>query len=44
MTFLERRQRPDGRWPPEHIAGVLNKTSAIHHNNYLKIFRCGRWP
>ncbi len=38
VSFLVRRQRPDGTWPAEHIAGMFNKTSAIHYDNYLKIF------
>jgi squalene/oxidosqualene cyclase-like protein len=38
VEFLVRRQRPDGTWPAEHIAGMFNKTSAIHYDNYLKIF------
>ena len=37
-TFLRRTQRPDGSWPEEHIAGMFNKTCAIHYDNYLKIF------
>ena len=36
--FLRRRQRPDGSWPAEHIAGMFNKTCAIHYDNYLKVF------
>jgi squalene/oxidosqualene cyclase-like protein len=38
VEFLMRRQRPDGTWPAEHIAGMFNKTCAIHYDNYLKIF------
>lgn len=38
IEFLIRRQNSDGTWPPEHIAGVFNKTCAIHYDNYLKIF------
>lgn len=38
VDFLLRRQRPDGSYPAEHIAGVFNRTSAIHYDNYLKIF------
>lgn len=35
---LIRTQRADGTWPAEHIAGMFNKTCAIHYDNYLKIF------
>ncbi len=38
IGFLRRTQRQDGSWPAEHIAGMFNKTSAIHYDNYLKIF------
>ena len=38
VRFLEGRQRPDGSFPPEHIAGMFNKTCAIHYDNYLKVF------
>jgi squalene/oxidosqualene cyclase-like protein len=38
VAFLRARQRPDGSFPPEHIAGMFNKTCAIHYDNYLKIF------
>lgn len=38
VDFLLRRQRSDGSFPPEHIAGVFNRTSGIHYDNYLKIF------
>jgi len=38
VDFLRRRQRDDGSFPPEGIAGVFNKTCAIHYDNYLKIF------
>jgi squalene/oxidosqualene cyclase-like protein len=38
VDFLEARQRDDGSFPPEHIAGMFNKTCAIHYDNYLKIF------
>jgi squalene cyclase len=38
VAFLEGRQRDDGSFPPEHIAGMFNKTCAIHYDNYLKIF------
>jgi squalene cyclase len=36
--FLVERQREDGSYPPEHIAGMFNKTCAIHYDNYLKVF------
>jgi lanosterol synthase len=38
VAFLRARQRSDGSFPPEHIAGMFNKTCAIHYDNYLKIF------
>jgi len=38
VSFLRARQRGDGSFPPEHIAGMFNKTCAIHYDNYLKIF------
>jgi squalene cyclase len=38
VEFLSRRQRPDGSFPDEGIAGVFNKTCGIHYDNYLKIF------
>ncbi len=38
VAFLTRRQRADGSFPDEHIAGMFNKTCAIHYDNYLKIF------
>jgi squalene/oxidosqualene cyclase-like protein len=38
LAFLEARQRPDGTYPPEHIAGVFNRTCAIHYDAYLKLF------
>jgi squalene/oxidosqualene cyclase-like protein len=38
LAFLEARQRGDGSFPDEHIAGMFNKTCAIHYDNYLKIF------
>ncbi len=37
-AFLRARQQPDGRWPEEHIAGVFNKTCAIHYDAYLRVF------
>lgn len=38
VKFLIHRQRQDGSYPPEHIAGMFNKTCAIHYDNYLKVF------
>ena len=38
VAFLRARQQSDGRWPPEHIAGVFNKTCAIHYDAYLRVF------
>jgi squalene/oxidosqualene cyclase-like protein len=38
VAFLVNRQRFDGSFPDEHIAGMFNKTCAIHYDNYLKIF------
>ena len=38
VDFLLRRQGADGRWPPEHIAGVFNHTCAIHYDAYLRVF------
>ncbi len=38
VAFLEARQGSDGSFPKEHIAGMFNKTCAIHYDNYLKIF------
>jgi squalene/oxidosqualene cyclase-like protein len=38
IAFLIERQRDDGSFPAEHIAGMFNKTCAIHYDNYLKIF------
>jgi squalene cyclase len=34
------RSAPARRWsfPEEHIAGMFNKTCAIHYDNYLKVF------
>jgi lanosterol synthase len=36
--FLVARQNPDGSYPPERIAGMFNKTCAIHYDNYLNVF------
>ncbi|MDB4990610.1 MAG: squalene--hopene cyclase [Myxococcaceae bacterium] len=38
VQFLLQAQRSDGSYPPEHIAGMFNKTCAIHYDNYLKVF------
>ncbi len=38
VRFLLAHKREDGSFPPENIAGVFNKTCAIHYDNYLKIF------
>lgn len=36
--FLKLRQLPDGTWPRERLAGVFNKTCAIHYDVYLRVF------
>ena len=38
LSFLLSRQQADGSYPNERIAGVFNRTCAIHYDNYLKIF------
>ncbi|HYO52033.1 terpene cyclase/mutase family protein [Archangium sp.] len=38
LQFLVERQRPDGSYPEEHIAGMFNKTSGIHYDHYLDVF------
>ncbi len=38
IEFLLKKQRDDGSWPQEMIAGIFNKTCAIHYDNYPKIF------
>lgn len=38
ITFLNARRSDDGTYADENIAGVFNKTCAIHYDNYLKIF------
>lgn len=38
VAWLIDHQRDDGSYPPEHIAGMFNRTSAIHYDNYLKVF------
>ncbi len=37
-AWLRARQEEDGRWPPEPIAGVFNRTCAIHYHAYLMLF------
>jgi lanosterol synthase len=38
VEWLRARQGPDGRWPPEPIAGVFNRTCAVHYDIYLRAF------
>lgn len=38
LHFLAARQQEDGSYPDEHIAGMFNKSCAIHYENYLKVF------
>ncbi len=38
LAWLRARQGPDGRWPEEPIAGVFNKSCAIHYDAYLRVF------
>ena len=38
VQWLCSQQGPDGRWPPEPIAGVFNRTCAIHYHAYLFTF------
>lgn len=38
LRFLVTSQREDGSYPDEHIAGMFNKSCAIHYDNYLKVF------
>ncbi|HVK83139.1 MAG TPA: prenyltransferase/squalene oxidase repeat-containing protein [Kofleriaceae bacterium] len=38
VAFLCERQRADGTWRDEHIAGVFNKTCGIHYDNYVRLF------
>lgn len=38
VAWLRARQGADGRWPPEPLAGVFNRTCAIHYDAYLRIF------
>jgi lanosterol synthase len=39
--FLCRRQQSDGGWSDDAIAGVFNRSCAIHYDNYCRIF--GLW-
>ncbi|MET0286219.1 MAG: terpene cyclase/mutase family protein [Polyangiales bacterium] len=38
VQFLIDRQRADGSYPAEGIAGMFNKSCAIHYDNYTKVF------
>ena len=38
VAFLCARQRADGTWADDHLAGVFNKTCGIHYDNYVKVF------
>lgn len=38
LAWLRAQQGPDGRWPAEPIAGVFNKSCAIHYDAYLRVF------
>ncbi|MFT3924857.1 MAG: terpene cyclase/mutase family protein [Myxococcales bacterium] len=38
IRFLITQQSDDGSYPDEHIAGMFNKSCAIHYENYLKVF------
>ena len=38
VAWLVTTQQADGRWPAEPIAGVFNRTTAIHYDAYLKVF------
>jgi squalene cyclase len=38
ISLLVSLQRADGSYPDEHIAGMFNKTCAIHYDNYLRVF------
>jgi lanosterol synthase len=38
IDFLLARQCSDGTFPDENLAGVFNRTCAIHYDTYLKIF------
>jgi len=38
VAWLRSRQGHDDRWPPEPIAGVFNRTCAVHYDIYLRAF------
>jgi lanosterol synthase len=38
VEWLRSQQGTDGRWPPEPIAGVFNRTCGIHYHAYLFVF------
>jgi squalene/oxidosqualene cyclase-like protein len=38
VAFLEARMQADGHFPPEHIAGVFNRTCAIQYDLYRQVF------
>ncbi|MBU8894148.1 2,3-oxidosqualene cyclase [Corallococcus sp. M34] len=38
VAWLRGWQGADGRWPSEPLAGVFNRTCAIHYDAYLRIF------
>ena len=44
--FLVERQRADGGWAPESIAGVFNRTCMINYDNYrlyFPVWALGEW-
>lgn len=38
LRFLLARQQPEGGFPAERIAGIFNRTCAIHYDNYRHVF------
>ncbi|MCP3061312.1 2,3-oxidosqualene cyclase [Myxococcus sp. K38C18041901] len=38
VAWLRGRQGADGRWPPEPMAGIYNRTGGIHYDTYLRTF------
>lgn len=38
VRFLLRRQRANGDWPQESVAGIFNRTCGISYSNYRNIF------